>query len=586
MSKVFISRQDGSVSWGFRLQGGLEYNEPLTVINIVPDSPADGKLDPGDMIMEIAGNNVTNISHRDALELIQRCANALFLTVHKVGYSYPVGVASPRPAPIAATWRPAGQQQQQQQQQPYYPQNFQQQQQPPVPYYQQNFQQQQPYYQQNFQQPSNYQQQPNYQHGFQQQQHQHSDQMPPPPPSLPPPMPLVNVPRAPIFDADLIANAAASLKSRPIDESPTSSENTTETANIPAILAKSLSRPGGPKPFTYTPGGLDLSKIRESARVRRHREYTSNTEEPNETQESDPNMSRRMIVPPENISQHHYVPQNPSQPFNQARQQPTPAKKHIQHDADVVTQSRSFQMLQGWISDSEKTVPTAVAPPSQSTSAATATTTTAVTNKSAVARAVLDEQMGNNDRGTNYNNTSGLPSRSFRYLQEQYNTSNGDNNKETTVEETPISAERLGLRRGSGSHMPSRAFKILQDQCDSQQGPINRSGAVNNREDLMEIYNKPPPSFREREPEAPRYTGATVPSRSFRFLQMMTQNDEQNDSKPLTGYNKPQQVPNKYDEQNLSFSTNKIDTHPSRSFKYLQEMTGGQQSPTTVIETG
>ncbi|CAF5205638.1 unnamed protein product, partial [Rotaria magnacalcarata] len=72
------------------------------------------------------------------------------------------------------------------------------------------------------------------------------------------------------------------------------------------------------------------------------------------------------------------------------------------------------------------------------------------------ARAVLDEQMGNNDRGTNYNSTSGLPSRSFRYLQEQYNTSNGDNNKETTVEETPISAESLGLRRGSGSHMPSR----------------------------------------------------------------------------------------------------------------------------------
>lgn len=34
MSKVFISRQDGSISWGFRLQGGLEYNEPLTVTNV------------------------------------------------------------------------------------------------------------------------------------------------------------------------------------------------------------------------------------------------------------------------------------------------------------------------------------------------------------------------------------------------------------------------------------------------------------------------------------------------------------------------------------------------------------------------
>jgi len=34
MSKIFISRADGSVSWGFRLQGGLEYNEPLTVTNV------------------------------------------------------------------------------------------------------------------------------------------------------------------------------------------------------------------------------------------------------------------------------------------------------------------------------------------------------------------------------------------------------------------------------------------------------------------------------------------------------------------------------------------------------------------------
>ncbi|CAF4222121.1 unnamed protein product, partial [Adineta steineri] len=81
MSKVFISREDGNVSWGFRLQGGLEYNEPLTVTNIVPESPADGKLDPGDMLLEVAGNNVSHMMHRDVLELIQRCANALFLTV-------------------------------------------------------------------------------------------------------------------------------------------------------------------------------------------------------------------------------------------------------------------------------------------------------------------------------------------------------------------------------------------------------------------------------------------------------------------------------------------------------------------------
>ncbi len=34
MNKVFISRSDGNVSWGFRLQGGLEDNQPLTLTNV------------------------------------------------------------------------------------------------------------------------------------------------------------------------------------------------------------------------------------------------------------------------------------------------------------------------------------------------------------------------------------------------------------------------------------------------------------------------------------------------------------------------------------------------------------------------
>jgi hypothetical protein len=95
-----------------------------------------------------------------------------------------------------------------------------------------------------------------------------------------------------------------------------------------------------------------------------------------------------------------------------------------------------------------------------------------------------------------------------------------------------------------------------------------------------------PPSFRQPEPEAPRYVGSTVPSRSFRFLQMMTQDDQQNDSKPVAGYNKPQQLMNKYDEANSSFNTNKMNTHPSRSFKFLQEMTSDQpQQPTNLTTT-
>ncbi|CAF4024826.1 unnamed protein product, partial [Adineta steineri] len=273
-----------------------------------------------------------------------------------------------------------------------------------------------------------------------------------------------------------------------------------------------------------------------------------------------------------------------------------PQKKHIQHDTNVVTQSRSFQMLQGWISDSEKTVPTPVVPPSQPTAT---TTTAAAINKSAVARAVLDEQMGNVNRQNSSGSASNLPSRSFRYLQEQYSNTNSDDNDTasitttTTVEETMVGGEGVGLRRGSDGHMPSRSFKYIQDQYDAQQqGPVNRGQGINNREDLAEIYNKPPPSFREREPEAPRYTGSTVPSRSFRFLQQMTDNDQQNVGTSVLGYNKPQQLMNKYDEQNLSLNNNKMNTHPSRSFKYLQEMTSEQPEiaatttmTTTVIRT-
>jgi len=38
---------------------------------------------------------------------------------------------------------------------------------------------------------------------------------------------------------------------------------------MPAVLAKSANRPGAPKPFTCTPGGLDLSKLIDAARNRR-----------------------------------------------------------------------------------------------------------------------------------------------------------------------------------------------------------------------------------------------------------------------------------------------------------------------------
>ena len=87
---------------------------------------------------------------------------------------------------------------------------------------------------------------------------------------------------------------------------------------------------------------------------------------------------------------------------------------------------------------------------------------------------------------------SSLPSRSFRYLQDQYNADNDNATDIAKAAEVTIkSSDGTGLRRSSDVHNPSRAFKYLQDQYHiSQALPINRSQAINSRDDLIEIYHK------------------------------------------------------------------------------------------------
>ncbi|UJR32252.1 hypothetical protein I4U23_019717 [Adineta vaga] len=225
-------------------------------------------------------------------------------------------------------------------------------------------------------------------------------------------------------------------------------------------------------------------------------------------------MNRRTIVPPEEMNQHHYAGTIPVQPFSYASQQPTPPRKSIQHDTDVITQTRSFQMLEGWIEDSEKL----------------ASSNLPITNKSTDTSPVVHQQNYSSRRFSAGGATS-HPSRSFRYLQEQYGN-----------ETSPIGTKNtVGLRRSSDIPTPYRTIK----QDTSEQSLVNRSESVNNREDLTEIYNKLPPSFRAREPEAKRFTGSSNPSRAFRFLQKMTEDDHRNDPTPVAGYIKPHQLINK-----------------------------------------
>lgn len=103
----------------------------------------------------------------------------------------------------------------------------------------------------------------------------------------------------------------------------------------------------------------------------------------------------------------------------------------------------------------------------------------------------FNQQNNTDRRNSGSGGAASLPSRSFRYLQELYhnddNSTNTTTKINTTYDEAESSRNLNGLRRSSDAHHPSRAFKYLQDQYDLS---LNQSESIDNRKDLMEIYNK------------------------------------------------------------------------------------------------
>uniref|UniRef100_A0A8C4NC78 PDZ and LIM domain protein 1 n=1 Tax=Eptatretus burgeri TaxID=7764 RepID=A0A8C4NC78_EPTBU len=73
----------GPAPWGFRLVGGKDFNEPLTVSRITPGSKAEqAQLMRGDIILMINGMSVENLSHLDAQNKIKSC-NDITLTIDR-----------------------------------------------------------------------------------------------------------------------------------------------------------------------------------------------------------------------------------------------------------------------------------------------------------------------------------------------------------------------------------------------------------------------------------------------------------------------------------------------------------------------
>ncbi|XP_004386132.1 LIM domain-binding protein 3 isoform X2 [Trichechus manatus latirostris] len=94
----------GPGPWGFRLQGGKDFNMPLTISRITPGSKAaQSQLSQGDLVVAIDGVNTDTMTHLEAQNKIKSASYNLSLTLQKSKRPIPVSTTAPQvqsPLPV------------------------------------------------------------------------------------------------------------------------------------------------------------------------------------------------------------------------------------------------------------------------------------------------------------------------------------------------------------------------------------------------------------------------------------------------------------------------------------------------------
>ncbi|KAM8806303.1 LIM domain-binding protein 3 [Eudromia elegans] len=95
---------NGPGPWGFRLQGGKDFNMPLTISRITPGSKAaQSQMNQGDLVVAIDGVNTDSMTHLEAQNKIKSASYNLSLTLQKSKRPVPVSTSAPRidsPRPV------------------------------------------------------------------------------------------------------------------------------------------------------------------------------------------------------------------------------------------------------------------------------------------------------------------------------------------------------------------------------------------------------------------------------------------------------------------------------------------------------
>ncbi|XP_038560091.1 PDZ and LIM domain protein 5a isoform X1 [Micropterus salmoides] len=95
MSSNYSATLLGPAPWGFRLQGGKDFNMPLTISRLTDGGKAaKGGISVGDMVLSIDGIATEGMNHLEAQNKIKSCTGNLTLNLQKAS-------SVPKPPPVA-----------------------------------------------------------------------------------------------------------------------------------------------------------------------------------------------------------------------------------------------------------------------------------------------------------------------------------------------------------------------------------------------------------------------------------------------------------------------------------------------------
>uniref|UniRef100_A0A1I8F1N2 PDZ domain-containing protein n=1 Tax=Macrostomum lignano TaxID=282301 RepID=A0A1I8F1N2_9PLAT len=116
LQRVRMTRPDSGTPWGFRLQGGRDFNSALTIQKVSKGGMAERHgVCVGDRVVSIGGDPTHNWTHQQAQQAVIRCGNELDLGLASGGGGFNHAYFQPQPQqhqfqPAAAPYSPPARQ--------------------------------------------------------------------------------------------------------------------------------------------------------------------------------------------------------------------------------------------------------------------------------------------------------------------------------------------------------------------------------------------------------------------------------------------------------------------------------------------